>query len=150
MIQQDLFYLLARCICHLNGELIGVAQSILSFTIRYKPANHSSPDPPVITHVVDDRPEVIYWLCLGYEKNPNLMWHNGKVLREALKHEGVARTILYNQNHNDSGDCSIKDVDMDAQETGEGLFWKFFYWIDTRAFEASADCFSTFKVRAPP
>jgi hypothetical protein len=70
----------------------------------------------------------------------------GIVLREALKHEDIAVVVLYDQSTDDSESFSMADVDEDVQQSGEGIFWKFFSWIDKGAFEVSTDAFTTFRV----
>ena len=125
-------------------------QKILSFLIRWKPENYQPTDTPVILHMGDIRPEIVYWLCRGYEPNPATLIkfppHNGKVLREAIKFETVAVTILYNPSFADENRASIKGIDFSVGQSGEGLFWQFFDWIDKQTFEVATDCFNTFKV----
>lgn len=70
----------------------------------------------------------------------------GGVLREALKHDSICAIILYDEPM-DTGRCRPLDVvDPNVKATGQGVFWKFFEWIDKGAFEVSADAFATFRV----
>lgn len=73
----------------------------------------------------------------------------GVVLREALKHEAVAEIILYDQSHENEKATKSDDIDLEARQTGEGVFWQFFPWIDGGAFEVSTDAFTTFRVGLP-
>jgi hypothetical protein len=41
----------------------------------------------------------------------------------------------------------LKDVDVGEKQTGRGLVWNFFQWINKGSFEVSADAFTTFRVR---
>ncbi|MCJ1417521.1 hypothetical protein MMC32_003865 [Xylographa parallela] len=150
LISQDVLFLLARGMGHMDIQGFVASQKILSFLIRWKPTNYTgSLDTPVVKHMVDTRPEITYWLCRGYDSNTaksdRLPSHSGKVLREAIKFESVALTILYNQSLANRECASIKGVDMSAKQTGEGLFWQFFEWINKQTFEVAADCFNTFK-----
>ena len=71
----------------------------------------------------------------------------GVVLRESLKHESVAATILYDQSRENERAAKIDEIDFDVRQSGEGVFWQFFPWIDGGAFEVSTDAFTTFRVR---
>ncbi|MCJ1390385.1 hypothetical protein MMC18_003244 [Xylographa bjoerkii] len=150
LMSQDMLFLIVRSMGYMEINGFVAAQKILSFLIRWKPTNYpGSTDTPVVKHMSDVRPEIIYWLCRGYDSNtaiPNrLPSHSGKVLREAIKFETVTLTILYNQSYADEEHASIKGVDMNGEQNGEGLFWQFFEWINTQTFEVAADCFNTFK-----
>ena len=112
---------------------------------RWKPAGSTSPDPPAIVYVVEERPEVIIELCRGYEHRESAL-ACGMVLRDILKHESVAIIILHNQSGKDEHAAKINEIDFGAIQTGEGIFWDFFPWIDTGAFEVSTDAFTTFRV----
>lgn len=71
---------------------------------------------------------------------------SGVVLREALKFERVAATILYDQSRENEMGGRLEDKNLDAKQSGEGVFWQFFSWIDGGAFEVSTDAFTTFRV----
>ena len=94
---------------------------------------------------MEERPEVIIELCRGYEYRESAL-ACGMVLRDILKHENVAAIILFNQSSKDEHATKIHDIDFEAIQTGEGIFWNFFPWIDTGAFEVSTDAFTTFRV----
>ena len=70
----------------------------------------------------------------------------GVVIREALKHDSVAAVILYDQPRDNEKATKFEDIDFDARQSGEGVFWQFFGWIDGGAFEVSTDAFTTFRV----
>ena len=83
----------------------------------------------------------------------------GAVLREVLKYEGIASIILYDQSYDQSlenqldtklGDIAYDTAYVDRPQSGDGVFWRFFDWIDGGAFEVSADAFTTFRVRYRP
>ncbi|KAL8926381.1 MAG: hypothetical protein Q9208_002924 [Pyrenodesmia sp. 3 TL-2023] len=147
MIQEDLLYHLAHSIRLLPFESRKDCQSIFSYAFRFKPAHSLSPEPPALTHVVHRRPEVIVELCRGYGFKESAM-PCGVVLRELLKqHEDVASIILHEESREHERAISIDEIDpRDAPiQSGEGVFWKFFPWIDGGAFEVSTDAFTTFR-----
>lgn len=69
----------------------------------------------------------------------------GGVLREALKYEVVTAIVLYDEG-DDENPLDLASVNLDAPVSGNGVFWRFFDWIDKGAFEVSADAFNTFRV----
>ena len=71
----------------------------------------------------------------------------GVVLREAIKHEAVAAIILYDESRANGKAVNIDQIDPEMRQPGEGIFWKFFPWIDGGAFEVSTDAFTTFRVK---
>lgn len=71
----------------------------------------------------------------------------GGVLREALKYDAIAALLLYDEPTPDGKTRDLASVNPDVPSTGEGVFWRFFDWIDKGAFEVSADAFNTFRVR---
>jgi len=70
----------------------------------------------------------------------------GGVLREALKYDAIAALLLYDEPTADGKTRDLASVNPDLPSSGEGVFWKFFDWIDKGAFEVSADAFNTFRV----
>lgn len=145
VIQDDLLYELARSIRHLPFEARKDTQTIFSHILRFRPANANSTDPPVISYIVHNRPEIIVELCWGYENHRSAM-PCGSILREALKFEVVAAIILYDESARDEPAIRINEVEPGAKQTGEGLLWNFFQWINRGSFEVSADAFTTFRV----
>ncbi|KAK2747648.1 hypothetical protein FQN55_004817 [Onygenales sp. PD_40] len=144
VIQDDLLYELARSIRYLPFEARKDTQTIFSHILRFKPGNANGGDPPVISYIVHNRPEIIVELCWGYENNRSAM-PCGTILREALKFEVVAAIILYDESGKDDPAVRINEVKPGAKQTGEGLFWNFFQWINRGSFEVSADAFTTFR-----
>ncbi|KAI4208504.1 MAG: hypothetical protein LQ346_000014 [Caloplaca aetnensis] len=148
MIQEDLLYLLAHSIRLLPFESRKDCQSIFSYAFRFKPAHSLSTEPPALTHVVHRRPEVIVELCRGYGFKESAM-PCGVVLRELLKqHEDVASIILHDESRENQRAISIDDIEPrdGPVQSGVGVFWNFFPWIDGGAFEVSTDAFTTFRV----
>jgi calcium binding protein 39 len=70
----------------------------------------------------------------------------GGILREALKIDAVAALLLYDEPMEDGKSIDLGNVNPDVPASGNGVFWKFFGWIDKGAFEVSADAFNTFRV----
>lgn len=70
----------------------------------------------------------------------------GVVLREILKYESIAAIVLYDQSKENEKAINIEHIDVEQKRSGEGVFWKFFPWIDGGAFEVSTDAFTTFRV----
>lgn len=151
MIQEDLLYLLAHSIRLLPFESRKDCQSVFSYTFRFKPTHSLSPEPPALTHVVHRRPEVIVELCRGYGYQESAM-PCGVVLRELLKqHEDVAAIILHDESREKERAISVDKIDpgQGPLQSGDGVFWKFFPWIDRGAFEVSTDAFTTFRASRP-
>ena len=145
MIQEDVLYSLARSIHLLPFESRKDTQSIFSSVLRFKPPNNSPSDPPALSYVIHSRPEVIIELCRGYGHRESAM-PCGVVLRDALKHESIAAIILYDESHENEKATNIEQIDIEVKQSGEGVFWNFFPWIDEGAFEVSTDAFTTFRV----
>ena len=70
----------------------------------------------------------------------------GTVLRELLKFKEIITIVLYDQSKEGETAIQPADINLDAVQSGEGVFWQFFEWIDKGAFEVSADAFTTFRV----
>ncbi|KAI4135943.1 MAG: hypothetical protein LQ347_000229 [Umbilicaria vellea] len=144
MIHEDLLYSLARSIHLLPFESRKDTQAIFSHVLRFKPLNSTALDPPALAYIIDTRPEVIVELCWGYEHRESAM-PCGVVLREALKHDAIAEIILYDQSIKGEKVARINDIALVEKQTGNGIFWNFFSWIDGGAFEVSTDAFTTFR-----
>ncbi|EEH20216.2 hypothetical protein PABG_02475 [Paracoccidioides brasiliensis Pb03] len=144
VIQDDLLYELARSIRYLPFEARKDTQTIFSHILRFKPTNADSSEPPVISYIASNRPEIIVELCWGYENHRSAM-PCGSILREALKYEVIAAIILYDESARDGPAIHINEVDPGTKQTGEGVFWNFFQWINRGSFEVGADAFTTFR-----
>lgn len=85
-------------------------------------------------------------LCNGYSHKESAM-PAGTVLREVLKSDVAAAIILYDDpseaNNTSKG---LSGIQLEVQQSGKGVFWKFFDWIDKGSFEVGADAFTTFRV----
>lgn len=145
-LHEDLLYQLAHDIHMLPFEARKDTQTIFSHVLRFKPAHVTQGDPPVISYIVHHRPEIIVQLCRGYNYNQSAM-PCGTILREAFKFDVIAAIILFDQSQGDEPAIRLTNVRPGMPQTGEGVFWQFFGWIDRGSFEVSADAFTTFRVR---
>ncbi|KAH6643871.1 Mo25-like-domain-containing protein [Boeremia exigua] len=141
ILSEDLLYVLAMNIHKLPFESRKDAQVIFSSAFRYKPAGQT--DPQVLHHIVQFRPDIIIALCRGYDRRESAMPCGG-VLREALKYDAIAALLLYDEGE-DGKQLDLANVNPDIAASGNGIFWRFFDWIDKGAFELSADAFNTFR-----
>ena len=145
MIKLDFFFLVTHSMHLLNFLGRKDAQIIFSHAFRFRPENSIEDTTPTIRFVLDQRPEVVVELCRGYEHKESAM-PCGTVLREILKFKEIITVILYDQSYEGEAASKPADINLDAVQSGEGVFWKFFEWIDKGAFEVSADAFTTFRV----
>ena len=146
MIQEDFLYILASSIYLLSFESRKDSQAIFSYVLRFRPPGSTAEDSPALSYVINDRPEVVIELCRGYNYKESAM-PCGAVLREVLKHESIVSIILYDQSLENQLDAKIEGIAyVEEPQSGDGVFWKFFDWIDGGAFEVSADAFTTFRV----
>ena len=150
IIQDDILYELAKSIRLLPFEARKDAQIIFSHILRFKPITPTSPsasgEPSAISYLALQRPEIIVELCRGYEYPASAM-PCGTILRQALQYDTIAAVILYDESQSGEKAVQLKDVDVSRKQTGKGLFWNFFRWINKGSFEVSADAFTTFRVR---
>ncbi|KAL1960890.1 hypothetical protein VTO42DRAFT_5873 [Malbranchea cinnamomea] len=145
ILQEDLLFELAQSIRHLPFEARKDTQTIFSHIIRFRhPDSHPEQLSPVVAHIVEQRPEILVKLCHGYENTQSAM-PCGSILRELLKVEAVAMLILYNDSTGDKPVPRLRDIRLGTKQSGNGLFWKFFHWINQGTFEVSADAFTTFR-----
>jgi len=70
----------------------------------------------------------------------------GSVLKEVLKNESAAGIILYDGEGPGSSAQGVDGIDINQKQSGNGVFWRFFDWIDKSSFEVAADAFTTFRV----
>lgn len=148
IIEEDLLYLLAINLFRLPFESRKDTQVIFSYVFRFRPATASpKSDPVALSYVINNRPQVLIELCKGYDHKESAT-PAGSVLREVLKNEGAAAVILYNDGEElESGSKGVSDIDRELPQSGNGVFWRFFDWIDKSSFEVAADAFTTFRVR---
>ena len=85
-------------------------------------------------------------LCNGYDRRESAGACGG-ILKEALKWDAVTAVVLYDEPLPDGRTIDIyNDVDVTKKSSGNGVFWKFFNWIDKSSFEVSADAFDCFRL----
>jgi calcium binding protein 39 len=147
MIQEDLLYILAVNLHRLPFEARKDTQTIFSYVLRFTPPNaQPKSDPIALSYIISKRPEVIVELCNAYNHKESAM-PAGTVLREVLKSDAVAAIILYDDpNQENTSSKGLSAIHREAQQSGKGVFWKFFDWIDKGSFEVGADAFTTFRV----
>jgi calcium binding protein 39 len=70
-------------------------------------------------------------------------------LREVLKNEAAAAIVLFDDGEElGSSTKGVTAIERDRLQSGNGVFWRFFDWIDKSSFEVAADAFTTFRVRS--
>ncbi|EPS29896.1 hypothetical protein PDE_04846 [Penicillium oxalicum 114-2] len=144
-LQEDLLFDLSRTIHLLPFEARKDTQTIFSHILRFRPAAYApDKDPPVISYIVHNRPEVLVELCRGYNQSQSAM-PCGVILREALKFDVVTAVILYDQSNEGEPAVRLSELKPNLPQSGNGVFWNFFHWIDKSNFEVSADAFTTFR-----
>jgi calcium binding protein 39 len=147
MIEEDLLYLLAVHLHRLPFESRKDTQVIFSYVFRFRPpTGPQKPEPLALAYVVERRPQVLVELCRGYDHKESAT-PAGTVLREVLKNEAAAAVILYDDGEEQGSSCrGVGGINPDRPQSGRGVFWSFFDWIDKSSFEVSADAFTTFRV----
>jgi len=75
---------------------------------------------PTAEHIAQN-PEIMELLLLGYD-NPEIALNCGAILRECLKHEALAKVLLFSSS-----------------------FFKFFTFVEVSNFDVASDAFATFK-----
>lgn len=151
IIDEDLLYLLAVNLHRLPFESRKDTQVIFSYVFRFRPPTASENSEPIaLAYVVDKRPQVLVALCRGYDHKESAT-PAGSVLREVLKSEAAAAIILYDDGEEPGSSAQgIMAIERDRPQSGNGVFWRFFDWIDKSSFEVAADAFTTFRVCLPP
>ena len=138
---------------------------IFSYVLRFKPSNSAdASDPIALSFIVNHRPEVVTAICRGYDRKESAL-PCGTVLREILKHEAITAIVLYDEpsavgaganapaggagawagTRAGTGGAPMPPS-LSTPQTGQGVFWRFFDWIEKGTFEVSADAFTTFRV----
>ena len=86
-------------------------------------------------------------MCKAYDHKESAT-PAGSVLRELLqKNEAAAAVILYDDGEQPGSSFQgVAGIDTNRQQSGAGVFWRFFDWIDKSSFEVAADAFTTFRV----
>ncbi|KAJ4864481.1 mo25-like domain-containing protein [Trichoderma breve] len=124
LIDEDLLHLLATNLYRLPFESRKDTQVIFSYVFRFRPAAAApKSDPIALSYVVCNRPQVLVELCRAYDHKESAT-PAGSVLR----------------------DCKgLNAIDRNRPQSGRGVFWKFFDWINKSSFEVAADAFTTFR-----
>jgi len=102
-------------------------------------------EPLALSYVINNRPEVLVELCNCYDHKESAT-PAGTVLREVLKSDAAAALILYDDPVEGNLGKGLSNIQPDVKQSGKGVFWKFFGWIDQGSFEVGADAFTTFRV----
>ncbi|CAD0092065.1 unnamed protein product, partial [Aureobasidium vineae] len=142
LVTEDLLRVLAENIHLLPFESRKDTQTIISNVLRYKQPGEDQPI--ALQYIITTRPEVIIALCNGYDRRESAMPCGG-ILKEALKHDAVTALILYDEPSLHGQPLDLGSIDTDQPASGQGVFWKFFDWIDKSLFEVSTDAFDTFR-----
>lgn len=135
--------MLAENIYRLPFEARKDTQTIISNVLRFKQPGVPSSEPIALQYIITTRPEIIIALCNGYDRRESAMPCGG-ILKEALKHDAVTALILYDEPTGPPLD--LGSIDTSQPSSSDGVFWKFFDWIDKSLFEVSTDAFDTFRV----
>ncbi|PFH55022.1 hypothetical protein XA68_11019 [Ophiocordyceps unilateralis] len=146
LIDEDLLYLLANNLYRLPFESRKDTQVIFSYVFRFRTAAAANKsDPIALSYVVSNRPQVLIELCQAYEHKESAT-PAGSVLRELLKNEDAASIILHDDGDEPGSSAKgLNSIDRERPQSGRGVFWRFFDWIDKSSFEVAADAFTTFR-----
>ncbi|CAK7202284.1 Hym1p [Sporothrix eucalyptigena] len=157
IVDEQVLRLLPQVLHVLPFESRKDAQVIFSFVFRYRPPSNypvasdpqnQQPPPLAVDFVTNHAPSVLVALCRGYEHKESATTA-GSILREVLKHEAAAAVVLYDDGDEDPNSGSsaggVSKIAFNRVQSGNGIFWKFFEWIDTSSFEVAADAFNTFR-----
>ncbi|KAF3067501.1 Conidiophore development protein hymA [Daldinia childiae] len=146
LIEEDLLLLLAQTLHRLPFESRKDTQVIFSYVFRFRPPTASpKTDPVALSYVVNNKPQILLELCRGYDHKESAT-PAGTVLREVLKNEAAAAIILYDDGEEPGSSLKgVTAIDRERPQSGNGVFWRFFDWIDKSSFEVAADAFTTFR-----
>lgn len=145
IINEQLLPPLVDSIYRLPFEARKDTQTIISNVFRWRSPSSTSNEPDALREVTRKQPEIIVALCNGYERRESASACGG-ILKEALKQDAVAAVVLYDEPRTDGKTTDIyNDIDVTHKASGQGVFWKFFHWIDKSSFEVSADAFDCFR-----
>ncbi|KAK5168632.1 Hym1p [Saxophila tyrrhenica] len=146
ILAESLLPLLVTNIHRLPFEARKDTQTIISNVFRFRNPGSTHTEPDALKEVLRTQPGIVVSLCNGYERRESAGACGG-ILKEALKWDAVAAVILYDEPLPDGKTIDIyNDVDASSQSSGNGVFWKFFDWIDKSSFEVSADAFDCFRL----
>lgn len=146
MIHEDFLVVLAQSVHLLSFEARKDTQAIFSYVLRFRDPNSTAEESRALTYVINEKPEIVVELCRGYAHKESAT-PCGAILRDILRHEHIATILLFDESRGTKPATKIDEIDVTTPQSGEGVFWNFFEWIDRGSFEVSADAFTTFKVR---
>ncbi|KAL7624732.1 Hym1p [Parahypoxylon ruwenzoriense] len=151
LIEEDMLLLLAQNLHRLPFESRKDTQVIFSYVFRFRPPTASpKTDPVALSYVVNNKPQVLLELCRAYDHKESAT-PAGTVLREVLKSEAAAAIILYDDGEEPGSSLKgVTAIDRERPQSGSGVFWRFFDWIDKSSFEVAADAFTTFRAKLVP
>ncbi|KAK3392240.1 Mo25-like protein [Sordaria brevicollis] len=147
MIEEDLLYHLAINLYRLPFDSRKDTQVIFSYVFRFRPPNAPPRNEPLaLAYVVERRPQVLIELCKGYDHKESAQ-HAGTVLKELIKSSEAATAVILYDDGDEQGSSTrgVGAIDRDRKQSGNGIFWNFFEWIDRGSFEVAADAFTTFR-----
>ena len=145
ILSESLLPLLVANIHRLPFEARKDTQTIISNVFRFRSPGSTSSEPDALAEVLRSQPGIVVSLCNGYERRDSAGACGG-ILKEALKWDAVLAVILYDEPLPDGKAVDLNNVDVMAKSSGNGVFWKFFDWIDKSSFEVSADAFDCFRL----
>lgn len=160
IVDEQVLLLLPQILHLLPFESRKDAQVIFSFVFRYRPPSkypvasdpqhpNQLPPPLAVDFVTNHAPSVLIALCRGYDHKESATTA-GSILREVLKHEAAAAVVLYDDADSDPNSGSsaggATKISLNRVQSGRGIFWQLFKWIDQSSFEVAADAFNTFRV----
>ncbi|KAI5821170.1 Mo25-like protein [Pyronema omphalodes] len=137
VINKDLLPLLAESLFRLDFEAKKDVTALFSGLLRYRPQPppyYPQPQTPPLYPVVEylsyevrepnrqNPPKTLQTLVAHYKNHPDVANNCGTILRESIKHESLARVILYSD-----------------------VFWDFFDYVQGGSFDIASDAFSTFR-----
>lgn len=110
----DLMYSLIINLRDIEFDSRKIVVLLFNSLLKRKVGNRS----PTVDYLLS-RHKIIVALMRGPE-TPEISLNTGLMLRESIKHEAIARSVLY-----------------------DPLFWKYFDYVNTDSFETSTDAFAT-------
>ncbi|KAN0000677.1 hypothetical protein ACTFIZ_001119 [Dictyostelium cf. discoideum] len=112
----DLVQILIKDLNKLEFEAKKDVAQIFNILLRHKNGARS----PIVEYIAKN-PEILDSLVKGYEQQ-DIALNCGTMLRECIKHESLAKILIYSPN-----------------------FWEFFEFVEVSNFDVASDTFATFK-----
>lgn len=151
ILDEDVLYPLAANMERLPYDAQRNVQLLFNYLLRWKaPLSQTAGFPDGVIYLTTKRPEALIDICRGCGTRATYMTCNS-IIRDALKFEDITATILYDEPTAPTDRLRVlSDIDPDEPQSGSGIFWQFFTWIDTTTFEISTDVAKTFRVGSAP